>query len=113
MNASLTGLASTTTALPASAHGPTRTASTQAIAAAAPPNPVGANANPAADMVVSTAVTAVSPPGYTQTVTTRADGVVTTTITNDVGAVMSTTTSHTASVGTATGVSASSVSLWA
>jgi hypothetical protein len=107
MSVNLNGLAATTDVAASAAAAP--------ATAPAPPTPVGTLADSASQMIVSTTVTEISPPGYTQTVTTRADGVVTTTITNEVGAVVSTTTSHTAAVGTQSGVSASAsgVSVWA
>lgn len=78
-----------------------------------PPTPVGAGTDPAAQMVVAQTVTEISPPGFTQTVTTHANGTVTTVITNEVGSVVQSTTSHTASVGTAAGVAATTVDVWA
>jgi hypothetical protein len=105
MSASLTGL-------PTAAA---ETAPPPLAAAPLPPISVGAEADSASQMIVSTTVTEVSPPGYTQTVTTQANGITTTVITNEVGAVVSTSTSHTAAVGTPSGVSAAEggISVWA
>lgn len=96
----------------------TTTAATKSTAAEPvpgpqPPAPVGAASDPAAQMIVSQTVTQISPPGFTQTVTTHANGVVTTVITNEVGSVVKTSTAHTAEVGSAAGVAASAVDLWA
>ncbi|HTI02269.1 MAG TPA: hypothetical protein VL752_15065 [Acidisoma sp.] len=86
---------------------------TQPEPAPQPPTPVGAATDPPAQMVVAQTVTEISPPGFTQTVTTHANGIVTTVITNEVGSVVQSTTSHTASVGTAAGVAATTVDTWA
>lgn len=78
-----------------------------------PPTRVGAGVNPAAQMVVAQTVTEISPPGFVQTVTTHANGIVNTVITNSVGSVVQSTTSHTATVGTTAGVAATTVDIWA
>jgi hypothetical protein len=49
--------------------------------------------------VLSVVVTSISPPGYTQTVTTEANGTVTTVITNASGEVVQTTTAQGSSSG--------------
>ena len=78
-----------------------------------PPTPVGAAADPAAQMVVAQTVVEISPPGFVQTVTTHANGIISTVITNRVGEVVQSTTSHTATVGTIAGVAATTVDIWA
>jgi hypothetical protein len=85
----------------------------QLAAGPQPPTPVGPGADPAAQMVVAQTVVEISPPGFIQTVTTHANGIVSTVITNRVGEVVQSTTSHTAAVGTIAGVAATTVDIWA
>jgi hypothetical protein len=61
--------------------------------------------------VVSTIDTPIAPPGYTETVTTQADGAVTTVITNPAGAAVETSVTTATMAGPA--VSGSSVNIWA
>jgi hypothetical protein len=81
------------------------------ISAATAPSATDAASTPAAQpgyIVVSQDVTAIMPPGYTQTQTTKADGTVTTVITNATGGTVDTI------YGTSTmDTAGSQVSLWA
>ncbi len=88
------------------------------IAAAAPAPGTGASAtDPAAtaepNRVIGTEVTPIMPPGYTETTTTTADGVITMVITNAAGSVVETAiTTATMPEPGVTG-SGTSMSLWA
>ncbi len=86
-------------------------APTSTGASSAPASPgSGARTTPP-NTVISTIDTPISPPGYTKTVTTQADGAVTAVITNPSGAAVATTLSSATMPEPA--VLGSSVNIWA